>query len=90
MAAVNQSSEAPHHNDPLTDARPKGRGTLQGETWKDFLRKPSSARADSPASVEDSDGIEKRPEKWSLGVLNDKETDEVPGRTVRFCLLDTA
>lgn len=36
----------------------------------------------SPTSRGSSDGFDEikvRPEKWSLGVLNDKETDEVPG-----------
>lgn len=36
--------------------------------------------ASAPASSSDEYGDEKqRPVKWSLGILNDKETDEVPG-----------
>ena len=30
-------------------------------------------------SVDGEEDIKGRPEKWSLGVLNDRETDEVPG-----------
>jgi MFS family permease len=37
-----------------------------------FGRKPKDGSAPG-------DGDRSRPEKWSLGVLNDKETDEVPG-----------
>ncbi|KAL8721195.1 MAG: hypothetical protein Q9225_002081 [Loekoesia sp. 1 TL-2023] len=49
--------------------------------WRSFLRaKPTRT---PPAMSEDSsDGFEEtkaKPQKWSLGVLNDKETDEVPG-----------
>ena len=38
-------------------------------------RKPASSRT----STEQEDEVKARPEKWSLGVLNDKETEEVPG-----------
>ena len=90
MAAVNQSRETPYRDDPLTDARPKRRGTLQGQTWKNFLRKSGPARASFATSMEDFDEVKKQPEKWSLGVLNDKKTDEVPGRVVHSCLLEMA
>jgi MFS family permease len=46
--------------------------------WK--TKDPSTAPEDSVSST-DGDGQQQRlkPEKWSLGVLNDTETDEVPG-----------
>ena len=44
-------------------------------------------RPGSATSIEDFDKDKKQPEKWSLGVLNDKETDEVPGRVLFLDLL---
>ena len=55
---------------------------MQTQGWKRFLRKPSPPQASSATSMEDFDEVKRNPEKSSLGVLNDKETDEVPGRTV--------
>lgn len=51
-------------------------------TWRTFFRAPKPKRTPLPTSEASSDGyeeIKRRPEKWSMGVLNDKETDEVPG-----------
>ena len=42
-----------------------------------FGRKPKDGS--TSASTAPGDGDRSKPEKWSLGVLNDKETDEVPG-----------
>ena len=42
-----------------------------------FGRKPKDGS--TSASATPGDGDRSKPEKWSLGVLNDKETDEVPG-----------
>jgi hypothetical protein len=37
-------------------------------------------------SQTDSEGsFNKRPAKWSLGILNDRETDEVPGELIEDC-----
>lgn len=45
--------------------------------------------ASAPASSSDEYGDEKqRPVKWSLGILNDKETDEVPGQSPIPSVLD--
>ena len=35
--------------------------------------------ASSGSSFDRGDGNKFRPEKWSMGILNDKQTDEVPG-----------
>ena len=35
--------------------------------------------ASSGSSIDRDDGNKARPEKWSMGILNDKQTDEVPG-----------
>lgn len=88
MAAGNQSNEAPRHDGSLPGAQPKRRGSLQRQTWKNFLRKTGPmtgpVTTSSETSIEDFAEVKKQPEKWSLGVLNDKETDEVPGRAVLF------
>ncbi len=54
---------------------------VKSSRWKKLLGGPE-AKKPSPTSRTSSDGFEdlkSRPEKWSFGVLNDKETDEVPG-----------
>lgn len=33
----------------------------------------------SGGSFDEDEGSKAKPEKWSMGMLNDKETDEVPG-----------
>lgn len=53
--------------------------------WRSFFT--ASTPAKTPPAMPDlsSDGFEAikaRPVKWSLGMLNDKETDEVPGTSV--------
>ncbi|KAL9595651.1 MAG: hypothetical protein Q9219_006319 [cf. Caloplaca sp. 3 TL-2023] len=50
--------------------------------WRSLFKisKPTAAApAVSDSSSEGFDELRKKPDKWSLGVLNDKETDEVPG-----------
>lgn len=57
---------------------------LRTSRWKRLLG-GSKATKTSPTSRASSDGFEDlkmRPEKWSMGVLNDKETDEVPGMSL--------
>jgi hypothetical protein len=52
--------------------------------WKSFLGRSAHGgsepeQASGPASFEDVEEGIARPAKWGLGILNDKETDEVPG-----------
>ena len=51
--------------------------------WKQLLgfakRRDRVSKFD-PSSDDHSD-VEIRPAKWSIGILNDKETEEVPGMT---------
>ncbi|KAL8706911.1 MAG: hypothetical protein Q9201_000071 [Fulgogasparrea decipioides] len=58
-------------------------GTRTTPRWRRLLdagSKPIGAPpAMSEASSDCNEEIKARPEKWSMGVLNDKETDEVPG-----------
>ena len=41
---------------------------------------PAIKESGSPSSTDGSGDYKTRPEKWSMGVLNDRETDEVPGK----------
>lgn len=49
--------------------------------WKRMMggTKSTLEPASSGSSIDQDDGNKARPEKWSMGVLNDKQTDEVPG-----------
>lgn len=43
----------------------------------------SSERFSNPKIVIDEFGrMKKKPTKWSFGILNDRETDEVPGKSI--------
>ena len=59
---------------------------LKARGWRKLFGAPKSApgRNRSTASSSDGEGIKGGPAKWSLGVLNDKSTIEVPGRCIRF------
>ena len=54
--------------------------------WRKFLSRSTAAQ--KPYSASDSlssGGDEKKiPVKWNMGVLNDKRTDEVPGKLVHW------
>lgn len=41
--------------------------------------KAAQEPASSGTSVDDYDGDKAKPERWSMGILNDRKTDEVPG-----------
>lgn len=49
--------------------------------WRRMLggTKPAQEPASSGSSVDEDNGNKVKPERWSMGVLNDKQTDEVPG-----------
>ena len=50
--------------------------------WRSRLgrRKAAPQPASSGSSTDGFEEVKNRPEKWSLGVLNDRETEEVPGQ----------
>lgn len=50
--------------------------------WRRLLRKsgPTQKSTHSPASTDSIGDYRMRPQKWGMGILNDKETDEVPGK----------
>lgn len=53
----------------------------QAPIWKKFIRGPRpQGQSLHPGVESDGDSYTKtKPAKWSLGILNDKDTDEVPG-----------
>ena len=81
---------APHHDkDPESNPEAGDRHEVKGSTWRRFLggrKKAPHEVASSGTSIDGFDDIKAKPEKWSLGVLNDKETEEVPGMSMRTFL----
>ena len=49
--------------------------------WKRMMggTKSTLEPASSGSSIDRDDGDKARPKKWSMGILNDRQTDEVPG-----------
>jgi hypothetical protein len=59
--------------------------------WQPFgaAARNSGAKTDEQGSgSDDTEAQERRPARWSLGILNDKQTDEVPGLSNAFSLTD--
>ena len=87
---VPPSDTAPHH-DQDSESAPEAsdRREVKGSTWTRFLggkKKVPREVASSGNSTDGFDDIKAKPEKWSLGVLNDKETEEVPGMSMQTYL----
>ncbi|KAL8677154.1 MAG: hypothetical protein Q9186_006389 [Xanthomendoza sp. 1 TL-2023] len=74
---------------PIGDPEKHGEAPAMSKRWKLFGgSKPATALpATSDASSDIPTELNARPQKWALGVLNDKETDEVPGE---FTVADLA
>ena len=54
--------------------------------FKKMIRPDKGRFARSYASSgSDAEGAKKRPEKWNMGIMNDKVTDEVPGGYYPTC-----
>lgn len=82
-----------------TNEQPSGRSLPPSESvaanqvkakvplWRKMLGGTKSAQEppSSRSSVDEDDGHKAKPEKWSMGVLNDKQTDEVPGASRVQC-----
>ena len=75
-----------HNSEPaaLTPATPKGNVTK----WRRFLglskAEPELPSTSTKSSTDGDDEIKAKPEKWSMGVLNDRETEEVPGQSTEM------
>ncbi|KAG8534109.1 uncharacterized protein KY384_000953 [Bacidia gigantensis] len=63
------------------DSQANGKSRSRTEGWRTwFARKPSTNASGGSTPSDDENNVEKeRPERWSMGVLNDKTTEEVPG-----------
>lgn len=78
---MNAASEEPN-SEPTIDSKRNHGPERSTRWWRPFNNPSRAAKEPAIMSITSSDGyddIKGRPEKWSLGVLNDKETDEVPG-----------
>ena len=78
-----------HDKDPESYLEASGRLEAKGLAWRRLLggrKKAPQEVASSGASTDGFDDIKSKPEKWSLGVLNDKETEEVPGMSMQTFL----
>lgn len=53
-------------------------GNTSRFNWTRWSRPAQDDDAEKENSMSD-EGSFKRPKKWAMGMLNDKETDEVPG-----------
>lgn len=84
-----RSSIAPSSDNDNVDASPGSSNKSNGSNspvlnrvkWKKILRMQSSDEDRSDGSND----YQPEREKWSFGVLNDKETDEVPGKLLDPC-----
>lgn len=57
--------------------------------WKHFGATNGAVReskSDQGSASDDPESGERRPSRWGLGILNDKETDEVPGSLIEQVL----
>ncbi len=62
-------TDTPSTEKDLLPETPRGR-------WRSFFGRDSAANDTAPNGPEEEEG---RPTKWSMGVLNDRKTHEVPG-----------
>ena len=82
MSATDQAGDLPFREHHDAAIEPEKVPDPKPPKWKRMLGVSKTTKT-SPFSRASSDGFDEikiRPEKWSLGVLNDKETDEVPGK----------
>lgn len=66
-----------------TDVTGEGHGSeneSQTQSWWKLRRKAERGVQPSSGDSESDEQNEKAPERWSLGILNDRKTEEVPGR----------
>lgn len=62
---------------------PEKKITQTKPSWRTMFRTPKPTRKTPVVSDVSSDvyvDVKMKPEKWSMGILSDKETDEVPGK----------
>ena len=69
-------------NSHLPAAR-KNTSTKASKKWRRLMFSASQDASSPAPAVEENEGYRAKPDKWSLGVLNDKVTDEVPGQSLQ-------
>lgn len=75
-------------NEPIVDPEKHEAAALK-PAWRTLFRKSKQSTPTLPPAMSDAssvgDGdIKAKPAKWSMGILSDHETDEVPGAS-DFC-----
>ena len=81
IATGDQSDTAVHAPSESGAHAVKRENRVTTSGWRRLLGSFGAVKGktSSPASTDGSEDYKTRPEKWSMGVLNDKQTDEVPG-----------
>lgn len=93
MATEGKSNGMPQGQLEKTEQPEETAGPLKSKTpnWRKrlgLMKAGSSSSTKQHGSVpEIHEEVKKKPEKWSMGVLNDKETEEVPGTSIRLLLI---
>ena len=69
---------SPRHPEPAASSEGPANSRVN---WKAMLgsRKAIRGNFSSQTSTSDLEQVEKRPARWAMGMLNDQQTDEVPG-----------
>ena len=82
MAPTDESLN--EHQQPDTSEKASEPNQISKSRWKRMFGRSNTARGPtiSEASSEGFEEMKSRPEKWSMGVLNDRETEEVPGESI--------
>ncbi|KAI9848337.1 MAG: hypothetical protein M1838_000553 [Thelocarpon superellum] len=69
-----QNTAATNGQEPV-----RGESTVRSRWWKPVFRTPRQELPKIPSGGSDETGTEKGRSTWSMGILNDPTTDEVPG-----------
>ena len=79
MTTTNEQPGGPSF--PSSESAAVNQTESKVQLWRRMLSrtKPAQEPASSGSSVDDYDGDKAKPEKWSMGILNDRQTEEVPG-----------
>ena len=79
MGTNSESTDLAPSEKQETTTKPGGMSTSKTSRWRRLFGSPKPEVSSSAVSSDGYEEVKKRPEKWSLGVLNDRETEEVPG-----------
>ncbi|KAL9127658.1 MAG: hypothetical protein Q9217_003505 [Psora testacea] len=81
MIIESPGNDASRQQDPAAETvvEPSVGASEKASGWRRLGRSLASRKPESADASENEYDDKRRPEKWSMGVLNDKETEEVPG-----------